>query len=458
MSETTTEPTAPAVEEWKPEPRTWVWKDLFTAPMLAFKPKCMLVSVVTLIAISLFSNLWMRLLASIGYVNVVTPLLIVLGLIIGAAIFSLGSTLVSIFMKADLLDDEFLSLKEALGQWKKRIVPAIMVPSFLILTVFGFIVLIYGVNLVSSIPYVGQILYVVLYPLVFLLGLLTVLVGIAVTLSTFLFPSIISVRKHGWFDNVIDTFEAVGTKPHVVVLNILLTKIIATVCIAIAYLAIFVPAASTIMPEVPGWNLAATVGSGLGMAFSVVGAVFSGQDLSMIFGQLNEMTGGGFHTFTGVILCIWLVPLLLFIIGYAQNVTLAGGMLTYLYVREDDYWDDEDLEDLDKLAKELEEEAKAEAAKAESDATAPAAASEETAVAESASDEAAQSEDTAEKTEEEPTDSAEETSTETEEAAESSEEPAAESAEEPATESESEEATDNADDNDEDEKKYESKS
>ena len=33
-------------------------------------------------------------------------------------------------------------------------------------------------------------------------------------------------------------------------------------------------------------------------------------------------------------------------------------MLTYLYVREDDYWDDEDLEDLDKLAKELEEEAK----------------------------------------------------------------------------------------------------
>ena len=58
-------------------------------------------------------------------------------------------------MKADLLDDEFLSLKEAIGQWSKRIVPAIMVPTFLILTVFGFIVLIYGVNLVSSIPYVG---------------------------------------------------------------------------------------------------------------------------------------------------------------------------------------------------------------------------------------------------------------------------------------------------------------
>ena len=38
----------------------------------------------------LFANLWMRLLAGVGYVNVVTPLLIVLGFIIGATIFSLG--------------------------------------------------------------------------------------------------------------------------------------------------------------------------------------------------------------------------------------------------------------------------------------------------------------------------------------------------------------------------------
>ena len=83
------------------------------------------------------------------------------------------------------------------------------------------------------------------------------------------------MRKHGWFDNVIDTFEAVGTKPHVVVLNILLTKVIATVCVVIAYLAIIVPAASTILPEVPGWNLAMTVGSGVAMSFSVVGACLS---------------------------------------------------------------------------------------------------------------------------------------------------------------------------------------
>ena len=43
-------------------------------------------------------------------------------------------------------------------------------------------------------------------------------------------------------------------------------------------------------------------------------------------------------------------------------------MMTYLFVREDDYWDDSDPEDFDKLAKELEEEARqAEAAAAEAE-------------------------------------------------------------------------------------------
>jgi hypothetical protein len=46
------------------------------------------------------------------------------------------------------------------------------------------------------------------------------------------------------------------------------------------------------------------------------------------------------------------------IIGFALNLFLAGGLLTYLWVREDDYWDEEDLQDLDQLAKELEEEAR----------------------------------------------------------------------------------------------------
>ena len=45
-------------DEWKPEPRSWSWNDVFTAPMLAFKPKCMLISAATATIIGLFSMLW----------------------------------------------------------------------------------------------------------------------------------------------------------------------------------------------------------------------------------------------------------------------------------------------------------------------------------------------------------------------------------------------------------------
>jgi hypothetical protein len=280
MSETTTEASAEtnAVEEWKPEPRTWMWKDLFTAPMLAFKPKCMLVSAVTLIAIAQFANVWDKLLDAVGDLYVITPVLTVLGLIIGTAIFSLGATLVSVFMKADLLDDEFLSLREALGQWKKRIVPAVMVPSFLIATVFGFIVLIYLALFAGSIPYVGPVLLTILYPLGFLLGLLTILITIAVCLSTFLFPSIVSVRKHGWFDNVIDTFEAVGTKPHVVVLNIVLTGVIISICVSIALGGMTILESISRAREIPWIGAEQTLDRASSITDAVIGTVFSGLD------------------------------------------------------------------------------------------------------------------------------------------------------------------------------------
>jgi hypothetical protein len=55
---------------------------------------------------------------------------------------------------------------------------------------------------------------------------------------------------------------------------------------------------------------------------------------------------------------LWQSVIEALLIGYVLNLFISGGMLTYLIVREDDYWDDENLEDLDKLAKELEEEAK----------------------------------------------------------------------------------------------------
>ena len=397
-----TEPTAPAPsqtsdkpagdqapEEWKPEPRQWTWKDVFTAPMLAFKPKCMLVTAVTAVVLSY----WYHFEPSASDFGskappFVGPLIEFLWNTLALVVFSLAATLVAVFMKADLLDDEFLSFGEALAQYKKRLAPAILVPLFLMGLLGGFHLLIAGGALLSSIPYAGPTLYALFYPLAFLLGLFVVLLTIAVGLSVFVFPSIIAIRKHGWFDNVVDTFEAVGTKPHVLVGSGLLVGLLMLVSLAIGFGAMrHLTTTAVVMPgqglqatemrsnqivgdalrPVPGESLA---NQGAAMAQAWLPAVPRRErNLSSYSSDYSSYTDrvvsepNGYYQVTGAITGGWKILISALIIGYCLNLFIGGGMLTYLVVREDDYWDDEDLEDLDKLAKELEEEAKQEAAK-----------------------------------------------------------------------------------------------
>ena len=398
-----TDPTAPAPsqisdkpagdqapEEWKPEPRQWTWKDVFTAPMLAFKPKCMLVTAITAVVLSYWFHLEPQA-SDFGSKapEFVGPLIGFLWTTIALVIFSLAATLVAVFMKADLLDDEFLSFGEALAQYKKRLVPAILVPLFLMGLLGGFHLLIAGGALLSSIPYAGPTLYALFYPLGFLLALFVVLLAIAVGLSVFVFPSIIAIRKHGWFDNVVDTFEAVGTKPHVLVGSGLLVGILMLVSLAIGFGAMrHLTTAAVVMP---GQGLQATemrseqiVGDALqpvpreGLATQAAAVVqawlptvprrqrelsYSSNDYSGYRDAASASEPSGYYKVTGAVTGGWKTLISALIVGYCLNLFIGGGMLTYLVVREDDYWDDEDLEDLDKLAKELEEEAKQEAAK-----------------------------------------------------------------------------------------------
>ena len=244
-------------EEWKPEPREWTWKDLFTAPMLAFKPKCMLISVLTVVLMGLFSWVWFGLLydadkAGASEVPVVGTLVLWVGYIVNGVLFGLGATLVSVFMKADLLDDEFLSLKEALGAFKGRVAAAVMVPVFLVSVLGGFKLLIYLGVLLCSIPYAGSVIYAIFYPLAWLLSLFTVLIGLGVLLSVFVGPAVISIRRHGWFDNVIDTFEAVGTKPHVLVANLAITLVMLGICYGIGHQAIDNLTWQSVSKNIPG--------------------------------------------------------------------------------------------------------------------------------------------------------------------------------------------------------------
>jgi hypothetical protein len=376
-----------APEEWKPEPRQWTWKDVFTAPMLAFKPKCMLVTAIT----AVFLSYWFYcepMASDFGRPpEFVGPLISFIWNTIALVIFSLAATLVAVFMKADLLDDEFLSFGEALAQYKKRLVPAILVPLFLMGLLGGFHLLLAGGTLFSSIPYAGPTLYALFYPLAFLLGLFVVLLSIAVGLSVFVFPSIIAIRKHGWFDNVVDTFEAVGTKPHVLVGSGVLVGILMLISLAIGFGAMRqLNESVAVMPgqglqttearanaivrdtlkPVPRDELALTA-AGMGKTLLPTiprrprDSYAPTYDRPVYRESANDTSG--YYKVTGAVTGGWKTLISALIVGYCLNLFIGGGMLTYLVVREDDYWDDEDLEDLDKLAKELEEEAKQEAAK-----------------------------------------------------------------------------------------------
>ena len=389
---------APAIgdqpmEDWKPEPRQWTWKDLFTAPMLAFKPKCMLISALTLVAITAW--MWLCDTKIIDQSNgiVLASVLTWVQYTVALVLFSLGGSLVAVFLKADLLDDEFLSFNEALGQYKTRIVPAVMVPLFMMGMLAGiYLALVYLPVLASSIPYVGPAFYALLYPLVYLFSLFVVLFGIAVWLSVFVFPAIIAIRKHGWFDNVVDTIEAVGTKPHVLFGSLLLSLLM--MCVA-GYIGMAgmdqLKSQAKYLPESMRSGFNDTEGrasefAAKDMKFLVNSHLLRHVSvLPLLPGESSGIYNRGENSFyqygTGPVAGVWQALILALILGYIANLFVAGGMLTYLVVREDDYWDDEDLEDLDKLAKELEEEAKrdqgvtsAEAAKPAETAKAPEAA------------------------------------------------------------------------------------
>jgi hypothetical protein len=420
-------PSAP--EEWKPEPRKWEWKDLFSAPMVAFKPKCMLVSAITVALLVVFFYGTSGLLSSIHNIGsnndflsggdykpvsdfarwggpVLYSTVWWISLALAFAIFSTGAALVGIFMKADLLDDEFLSMSEALSQFVGRIKSVVMVPLFLVgilggCTFVAWMLLFLG----GIVPFAGPFLFALLYILAFLFGLFLVLLFIAVLLSSFVFPGIVAARKHGWFDNVIDTFEAVGTRPHLVVLNVILTLGMIIVALSIAFGAMNrISSLSHHAAPIFVYGRDAnhkTLAEGIWTAdqrgndlldkiileplgkYCPTGFLDTQPKRDMEFGNKFDKTEALVRTLvnapdqhvmmnqeayepvtywgSGLIVGIMKIILAVFIIGYAMNLFVAGGLLTWLTVREDDCWDDEELEDLDKLAKELEEEAKRDA-------------------------------------------------------------------------------------------------
>jgi hypothetical protein len=304
---------------------------------------------------------------------------------VSVSVFGLGATLVGVFLKADLLDDEFLSFSEALAQFRTRLLPAVAVPLFLLVLVTGAWGTLWLGQLGCSIPYVGPALYVLAYPLAFFFTIFAVLFTIAAVLSLFIFPGIVAVRRHGWFDNVVDTLEAVGTKPHLLVASLALTLVLALVAWGIGSAGINgLNGMSRTLPGTPTptnerFHNQLTATEAAADVYRTRWVEWFSQDVIALVDPRSRRTtstfdyiiredavrfsqgsGASWSKITGIVVAVWQTLFLALVAGYCLNLVLAGGLLTYLWVREEDYWDEEDLQDLDQLAKELEEEARRE--------------------------------------------------------------------------------------------------
>jgi hypothetical protein len=185
---------------------------------------------------------------------------------------------------------------------------------------------------------------------------------IAVWLSIFVFPAIIAIRKHGWFDNVVDTIEAVGTKPHVLFGSLVLSGIMMYVCLSIGMGSIgqlknqyevlptsfqdSVRDTEARASQFYAGNMTHLVDKHVIHHLNKVPFVYF-PSASVDTGQLANSGNNGFlQLFTGPVTGLWQILIQGLILGYVLNLFISGGMLTYLIVREDDYWDDENLEDL----------------------------------------------------------------------------------------------------------------
>ena len=204
---------------------------------------------------------------------------------------------------------------------------------------------------------------------------------------------------------MVDTIEAVGTKPHLLVLSLVLSLVMMWVSFAIGMGA--VDGLSSISRNLPGFksSTSAEVTTEYNitqhdsvnqveqtehlalarrsqwlqpydqLAFPVLSDrnIFIGNMRSLsVFDSTKDLEGryGAYIAWgPGMIAAGWQTLIISLLVGYCLNLALAGGLLTYLWVREDDYWDDEDLQDLDQLAKELEEEAKREDARGKTQST-----------------------------------------------------------------------------------------
>jgi hypothetical protein len=142
-----------------------------------------------------------------------TTIQFILGLIWWLLVLSVFGGAVCRVTASRIARDEGVGVREALKFSMANIQTYLAAPIFVVAAILFFWACILLAGVVTSIPVIGPILNLILYPLVILAGLIIVLIGFAGILGLFLMVAAVSAERNGALDAISRAFSYIYSRP-----------------------------------------------------------------------------------------------------------------------------------------------------------------------------------------------------------------------------------------------------
>lgn len=262
-----------------------------------------------------------------------------LGLLVFAIITLLAGTIVSRIVYKELKGDPFYSIKDALTFTRRHGRTVAFAPLAVVLIILFFLAMATLMALIGKIPYLGDVIFVGLYPLYFVGSVFTLFTGVVLAVLLLYLPTIIAAWEEDAMGSTFQAYTITWNQPWRVVIY---SGLIGALAMAGAFIYGWVITAGYhFINRVfgPGWLMGDKLGPILAWAEQIV---FSGYSrlFSYIPGQgavLSPLTTGlhasavtGWEAFMGSILALLLLLIYGSVWAYGLSIISVGQSLAFL--------------------------------------------------------------------------------------------------------------------------------
>lgn len=235
-------------------------------------------------------------------------------------IWSYFGGMISRIAAINIAKDEGLESNKALAFVNKKYLAYL---SPWIICVLGFLFFFTCVlmgGLVGLIPYAGELLVAIFYPLAVLAGFIMVFIAIGFIFGAPLFFPTISVEGSDSFDAMSRSFSYIYARPWHYIFYIAVAKIYGAICIAFVWLFGY-------------FMIIASLWAGGIFMGAKLGHILSPLNLGLIKGT-SAASGPVTYDIAGFILFVWLAIIIGFILAYAVSYYYSAATIIYLLLRK----------------------------------------------------------------------------------------------------------------------------